>query len=161
MNVTRTEGSEWVWAHGVPYAQHNQISHTIPMTQSADWFPSWKHHHLPYAQHNQIAIDAARGLQYIHEHTKTHYVHPDMKTSYILLDASFRAKVINNLYTRFHILLKCFTFVDFVCLWSLSASPDFRFWVSETCWESKWGRNFNYQSCWYIWISCSGVSIVQ
>ncbi|RZB69031.1 lysM domain receptor-like kinase 3 [Glycine soja] len=63
------------------------------MTQSADWFPSWKHHHLPYAQHNQIAIDAARGLQYIHEHTKTHYVHPDMKTSYILLDASFRAKI--------------------------------------------------------------------
>lgn len=44
-------------------------------------------------------LDAARGLEYIHEHTKTHYVHRDIKTSNILLDASFRAKVITNLYT--------------------------------------------------------------
>ena len=74
------------------------------------------HSPLSWIMRVQIAIDAARGLEYIHEHTKTHYVHRDIKTSNILLDASFRAKVINNLYTRFHILLKCFTFVDFVCL---------------------------------------------
>jgi len=41
----------------------------------------------------QIALDAARGLEYIHEHTKSHYVHRDIKTSNILLDSSFRAKV--------------------------------------------------------------------
>ncbi|WCJ40878.1 protein kinase family protein / peptidoglycan-binding LysM domain-containing protein [Euphorbia peplus] len=41
----------------------------------------------------QIALDAARGLEYIHEHTKTHYVHRDIKTSNILLDGSFRAKI--------------------------------------------------------------------
>lgn len=41
----------------------------------------------------QIAVDAARGLEYIHEHTKPHYVHRDIKTSNILLDSAFRAKV--------------------------------------------------------------------
>ncbi|PKI65381.1 hypothetical protein CRG98_014229 [Punica granatum] len=41
----------------------------------------------------QIALDAARGLEYIHEHTKNHYVHRDIKTSNILLDGAFRAKI--------------------------------------------------------------------
>ncbi|KAK9131083.1 hypothetical protein Sjap_011570 [Stephania japonica] len=41
----------------------------------------------------QIALDAARGLEYIHEHTKAHYVHRDIKTSNILLDSAFRAKI--------------------------------------------------------------------
>ncbi|XP_062206806.1 lysM domain receptor-like kinase 3 [Phragmites australis] len=41
----------------------------------------------------QIALDAARGLEYIHEHTKDHYVHRDIKSSNILLDSSFRAKI--------------------------------------------------------------------
>ncbi|XP_066314954.1 lysM domain receptor-like kinase 3 [Miscanthus floridulus] len=41
----------------------------------------------------QIALDAARGLEYIHEHTKDHYVHRDIKSSNILLDGSLRAKI--------------------------------------------------------------------
>ncbi|KAF9616029.1 hypothetical protein IFM89_027968 [Coptis chinensis] len=41
----------------------------------------------------QIALDTARGLEYIHEHTKTHYVHRDIKTSNILIDSAFRGKV--------------------------------------------------------------------
>ncbi|KAJ8753556.1 hypothetical protein K2173_022797 [Erythroxylum novogranatense] len=40
-----------------------------------------------------IAIDAARGIEYIHDHTKTRYVHRDIKTSNILLDQGLRAKV--------------------------------------------------------------------
>lgn len=48
---------------------------------------------LSWIMRVQIALDAARGLEYIHEHTKTHYVHRDIKSSNILLDSAFRAKV--------------------------------------------------------------------
>ncbi|GAV61254.1 LysM domain-containing protein/Pkinase_Tyr domain-containing protein [Cephalotus follicularis] len=51
------------------------------------------HTSLSWIMRVQIALDAARGLEYIHEHTKTHYVHRDIKTSNILLDSSFRAKI--------------------------------------------------------------------
>lgn len=51
------------------------------------------HTSLSWIMRVQIALDAARGLEYIHEHTKTHYVHRDIKTSNILLDGSFRAKI--------------------------------------------------------------------
>lgn len=52
------------------------------------------HTSLSWIMRVQIALDAARGLEYIHEHTKTHYVHRDIKTSNILLDSTFRAKVL-------------------------------------------------------------------
>lgn len=51
------------------------------------------HTSLSWIMRVQIALDAARGLEYIHEHTKTHYVHRDINTSNILLDAAFRAKI--------------------------------------------------------------------
>lgn len=51
------------------------------------------HSPLSWIMRVQIALDAARGLEYIHEHTKAHYVHRDIKTSNILLDASFKAKI--------------------------------------------------------------------
>ncbi|KAE9621388.1 putative protein kinase RLK-Pelle-LysM family [Lupinus albus] len=51
------------------------------------------HSPLSWIMRVQIVLDAARGIEYIHEHTRTHYVHRDIKTSNILLDASFRAKI--------------------------------------------------------------------
>ncbi|KAL2516314.1 LysM domain receptor-like kinase 3 [Forsythia ovata] len=51
------------------------------------------HTSLSWITRVQIALDAAKGLEYIHEHTKPHYVHRDIKTSNILLDGSFRAKI--------------------------------------------------------------------
>ncbi|XP_073299291.1 lysM domain receptor-like kinase 3 isoform X1 [Primulina huaijiensis] len=51
------------------------------------------HTSISWVTRVQIALDAARGLEYIHEHTKPHYVHRDIKTSNILLDSSFRAKI--------------------------------------------------------------------
>nr|XP_043614265.1 lysM domain receptor-like kinase 3 [Erigeron canadensis] len=51
------------------------------------------HPTLSWIMRVQIALDTARGLEYIHEHTKPHYVHRDVKTSNILLDGSFKAKI--------------------------------------------------------------------
>ncbi|KMT11545.1 hypothetical protein BVRB_5g108620 isoform B [Beta vulgaris subsp. vulgaris] len=41
----------------------------------------------------QIALDSARGLEYIHEHTIPVYIHRDIKSANILIDKSFHAKV--------------------------------------------------------------------
>ncbi|KAJ7943685.1 LysM receptor kinase [Quillaja saponaria] len=41
----------------------------------------------------QIALGTAKGIEYIHDHTKARYVHRDIKTSNILLDERLRAKV--------------------------------------------------------------------
>ncbi|KAL4583809.1 hypothetical protein LXL04_008393 [Taraxacum kok-saghyz] len=51
------------------------------------------HPTLSWIMRVQIALDTARGLEYIHEHTKPHYVHRDIKTSNILLDSTFKAKI--------------------------------------------------------------------
>jgi chitin elicitor receptor kinase 1 len=48
---------------------------------------------LTWQQRVQISLDAARGLEYIHEHTKPTYIHRDIKSANILIDNSFRAKV--------------------------------------------------------------------
>ncbi|KAJ8644546.1 hypothetical protein MRB53_006294 [Persea americana] len=48
---------------------------------------------LPWTTRVGIALDAAKGLEYIHMHTKPYYVHRDVKTSNILLDSNFRAKI--------------------------------------------------------------------
>ncbi|TQD77662.1 hypothetical protein C1H46_036801 [Malus baccata] len=48
---------------------------------------------LSWTARAQIALDTARGIEYIHDHTKTRYVHRDIKTSNILLDQGLRARV--------------------------------------------------------------------
>ncbi|KAI4382463.1 hypothetical protein MLD38_008426 [Melastoma candidum] len=51
------------------------------------------HQPLSWTVRTEIALDAARGIEYIHDHTKAQYVHRDIKTSNILLDEGHRAKV--------------------------------------------------------------------
>ncbi|CAL1405281.1 unnamed protein product [Linum trigynum] len=51
------------------------------------------HATLSWTARVQIAVDAARGIEYIHDHTKARYVHRDIKTANILLDQGLRAKV--------------------------------------------------------------------
>ncbi|XVF81594.1 hypothetical protein PTKIN_Ptkin15bG0167600 [Pterospermum kingtungense] len=48
---------------------------------------------LPWSTRLQIALDSARGLEYIHEHTVPVYIHRDIKSANILIDKNFRAKV--------------------------------------------------------------------
>ncbi|EEF46380.1 Serine/threonine-protein kinase PBS1, putative [Ricinus communis] len=69
------------------YAQKGSLKSHLHDPQNRGHTP------LSWIMRVQIALDAARGLEYIHEHTKTHYVHRDIKTSNILLDGSFRAKI--------------------------------------------------------------------
>lgn len=49
---------------------------------------------LAWVTRVQVALDSARGLEYIHEHTVPVYIHRDIKSANILLDKKFRAKVI-------------------------------------------------------------------
>ncbi|KAL9320801.1 hypothetical protein ACSQ67_012640 [Phaseolus vulgaris] len=48
---------------------------------------------LTWGARVQIGLDAARGLEYIHEHTVPVYIHRDIKSANILIDKNFRAKV--------------------------------------------------------------------
>ncbi|KAK1403095.1 Chitin elicitor receptor kinase 1 [Heracleum sosnowskyi] len=48
---------------------------------------------LSWSSRMKIALDSARGLEYIHEHTNPTYIHRDIKSANILLDGNLRAKV--------------------------------------------------------------------
>ncbi|XP_020088829.1 lysM domain receptor-like kinase 3 isoform X1 [Ananas comosus] len=48
---------------------------------------------LSWPARMQIALDAARALEYIHEHTVPVYIHRDIKSANILVDKNFRGKV--------------------------------------------------------------------
>ncbi|KAJ4844869.1 hypothetical protein Tsubulata_004363, partial [Turnera subulata] len=50
---------------------------------------------LTWTQRLHIALDVATGLHYMHEHIQPSIVHRDVRTSNILLDSRFRAKISN------------------------------------------------------------------
>lgn len=58
---------------------------------------------LSWTSRLQIALDSARGLEYIHEHTVPVYVHRDIKSANILIDKDFRAKV-ETIHKAFYVL---------------------------------------------------------
>ncbi|KAI3703991.1 hypothetical protein L1987_74192 [Smallanthus sonchifolius] len=55
---------------------------------------------LPWSTRIQVALDSARGLEYIHEHTVPVYVHCDIKSENILVDKNFHGKVADFGLTR-------------------------------------------------------------
>ncbi|KAK7857835.1 serine/threonine receptor-like kinase NFP [Quercus suber] len=59
------------------------------------WLHGNKDEKMNWKTRLRIAIDVANGLQYIHEHTRPRVVHKDIKSSNILLDMNFRAKIAN------------------------------------------------------------------
>ncbi|XP_071739419.1 lysM domain receptor-like kinase 4 [Rutidosis leptorrhynchoides] len=50
---------------------------------------------LNWIQRIQVALDVANGLNYLHSYTTPPYVYKNLKSSNILLDAEFRAKITN------------------------------------------------------------------
>ncbi|KAL3748155.1 hypothetical protein ACJRO7_009394 [Eucalyptus globulus] len=58
------------------------------------------HQPLSWTARANIALDAERGIEYIHDHTKGRYMHRDVKTSNILLDQGLRAKVADFVLAR-------------------------------------------------------------
>ncbi|KAL2922111.1 Chitin elicitor receptor kinase 1 [Bienertia sinuspersici] len=56
--------------------------------------PSLEKDPLPWSSRVQISLDSAKGLEYIHEHTKPVYIHRDIKLANILVNKSFQAKVL-------------------------------------------------------------------
>nr|XP_009761305.1 PREDICTED: chitin elicitor receptor kinase 1-like [Nicotiana sylvestris] len=48
---------------------------------------------LPWSTRVQIALDSARGLEYIHEHSVPVCIHRDIKSANILINKNFHAKV--------------------------------------------------------------------
>ncbi|OAY33908.1 serine/threonine receptor-like kinase NFP [Manihot esculenta] len=50
---------------------------------------------LSWSQRLHIALDVASGLQYMHEHIQPSIVHMDIRTSNVLLDTRFKAKIAN------------------------------------------------------------------
>ncbi|KAJ3688638.1 hypothetical protein LUZ61_017802 [Rhynchospora tenuis] len=66
------------------YIENGNLSQHL---RSSGWSP------LSWANRVQIALDSARGLEYIHEHTVPVYIHRDIKSANILIDKNYRAKV--------------------------------------------------------------------
>ncbi|XP_076954385.1 serine/threonine receptor-like kinase NFP [Bidens hawaiensis] len=57
--------------------------------------PSVHVNHLSWSQRLSLALDIANGLQYMHEHSQPSIAHRDLRTSNILLDSKFKAKIGN------------------------------------------------------------------
>lgn len=72
---------------GIKYTFSNTILHITKILAFSGKEP------LSWSRRLQIALDSARGLEYIHEHTNPAYIHRDIKSPNILLDKNLRAKV--------------------------------------------------------------------
>ncbi|KAL5557213.1 hypothetical protein UlMin_039449 [Ulmus minor] len=74
------------------YAENGSLDKWLrskcPTSSSSVSFLTWN-------QRLSIALDVANGLQYMHEHTRPSVVHRDIRTSNILLDSRFKAKIAN------------------------------------------------------------------
>ncbi|XVF61954.1 hypothetical protein PTKIN_Ptkin08bG0176700 [Pterospermum kingtungense] len=91
-NLIRLSGvcfSDGHWYLVYEYAANGALSDWIFNTDnSSGKYLSWE-------QRIQIAIDVATGLDYLHSFTNPPHVHKDLKTSNVLLDGDFRAKISN------------------------------------------------------------------
>nr|BAI79276.1 LysM type receptor kinase [Lotus japonicus] len=86
-NVIRLSGvsfNEGQWYLVYEYAANGPLSEWIFFGKFLSW-----------TQRIQIALDVAIGLDYLHSFTSPPHIHKDLKSSNILLDSDFRAKIAN------------------------------------------------------------------
>ncbi|KAI9084283.1 hypothetical protein K1719_033790 [Acacia pycnantha] len=76
------------------YAENGSLDNWL-YSMSASDASSGSVSFLTWSQRICIALDVAMGLQYLHELTQPRIVHRDIRTSNILLDSSFKAKIAN------------------------------------------------------------------
>ncbi|OMO84237.1 hypothetical protein COLO4_22151 [Corchorus olitorius] len=76
------------WYLVYEYASNGALSDWIFHSDNSGKFLSWK-------QRIQIALDVATGLNYLHSFTNPPHIHKDLKSSNVLLDGDFRAKLAN------------------------------------------------------------------
>ncbi|KAK8566269.1 hypothetical protein V6N12_059799 [Hibiscus sabdariffa] len=90
-NLIRLSGvciNEGNWYLVYEYVANGALSDWIFNQDDSRKFLSWKHR-------IQIALDVATGLNYLHSFANPPHVHKDLKTSNVLLDSDFRAKITN------------------------------------------------------------------
>ncbi|PIA52498.1 hypothetical protein AQUCO_01000401v1 [Aquilegia coerulea] len=79
---------EGYWYLVFEYALNGSLTEWIYYNTSTKKVLSWE-------ERMQIALDVASGLNYLHSYTNPPHVHKDIKTSNVLLDSDFRAKIAN------------------------------------------------------------------
>ncbi|KAK9284145.1 hypothetical protein L1049_023313 [Liquidambar formosana] len=90
-NLIRLSGvcfNDGNWYLVYEYAFNGPLSDLIYYNNSDHRFLSW-------TQRMQIALDVATGLSYLHKYANPPHVHKDIKSSNVLLDTDFRAKIAN------------------------------------------------------------------
>ncbi|XP_022739635.1 lysM domain receptor-like kinase 4 [Durio zibethinus] len=81
------------WYLVYEYAANGALSDWIFHNNNSGKYLSWK-------QRIQIALDVATGLNYLHCFSNPPHVHKDLKSSNVLLDVDFRAKISNFALSR-------------------------------------------------------------
>ncbi|EEF29110.1 lysM domain receptor-like kinase 4 [Ricinus communis] len=79
-------GGHWYLVY--EYAANGALSDWIYYSNNEGNFLSW-------TQRVQIALDVATGLNYLHSFTSPPHIHKDIKSSNVLIDSDFRAKIAN------------------------------------------------------------------
>ncbi|MBA0831360.1 hypothetical protein Goarm_015832, partial [Gossypium armourianum] len=90
-NLIRLSGvciNDGNWYLVYEYAANGTLSDWIFNRDDSGKYLSWK-------DRIRIALDVAIGLNYLHSFTNPPHVHKDLKTSNVLLDGDFRAKITN------------------------------------------------------------------
>ncbi|KAI3840998.1 hypothetical protein MKX03_018229 [Papaver bracteatum] len=94
--LTKINHSNLIKLSGVCFNEgHWYLVYEYAVNGSLDDWIFYSPQTLSWTQRVQIALDVAKGLHYLHSCINPSYVHNDIKSSNILLNGDFRAKIAN------------------------------------------------------------------